>query len=94
MRCQPSTSMKPPMSGAMMPVPIPPAPQRIPTATPRRRRNHPLTADIRGTMARDWVSDSNTPKKMKKCQTSVTCPSRNMLIRYMMAAANSIQREP
>jgi hypothetical protein len=92
--CHPTVSMSHPAIGAKAAVPMPPAAQRIPIPNPRRRLNHPLMEAIRGTIPKDCVRERNTPKNRKKCQSSVMRLSSSMLIRYSVAAANSMMREP
>ena len=92
--CQPTRSMKYPIEGAIIAVPIPPAAHKIPTPSPRRLRNQPPTAAMSGTIASDWVSDRSMPKKIKNCHTSLTWPKRFILNKYIRAAAINIIRVP
>ena len=67
--------------GAKAAVPIPPAAHNMPMPSPNRRRNHPLTDAISGTIPSDCVRESSTPKNRKKCQTSLMRLSSSILIR-------------
>src|SRR5215813_11982143 len=66
--CQPNVLSNTLTRGASPAPPSPPAAHRMPVARPKRRRNQPLTAAMRGTMQMDWVSDSSTLKVRRKCQ--------------------------
>ena len=57
---------------------MPPAAHSIPTAKPKRRLNHTLTALISGTKAMASVRARITPKTKKKCQSVVINPKEIM----------------
>ena len=68
------------MEGATAAAPTPPEAQRSPVARPSFCLNQPLTDASRGTMAKDWVTDSITPKYKRNCQKWVTVPIKIMLV--------------